>query len=329
MHHPTAVSALPAFSYADFRVVAKIDFITIDAHALIPVLRSMGDDRIKFVGRIELPKRTDAVWMTIHDPSRADLQFLVETVPESEILGLEVTLDFLLTDGTSRGARLCELHRHLTVNLYPNRHQRFNKATRKLYVGDDRKIRLDKMKTGNGHTTRYWREPRGFEAIRLYIKTHDNKQPVLQQSVRLELTMTRGGCQMANTHRMCLLPNYLHNIRRNTSKAFQIAAGIKPNIKRTRATKAARLAKAEKEAAKERRKVERAYAKYGACWVGEHGYRVVPDTTASAMIGNALKQLREQFLALKLPEESAELPAKWDYNSDMYQGVADRSADTL
>lgn len=328
MHRSTSTITAPAFAYRDFRAAAKIDFITFSGNALVRAHREDGVHIPIFKGRLEVPKQAssdDCPWLTIHDPQRSDLQFLVDVVPEAEVVGLEVTVDFFLLDGSSCSARLKGLHKHLTVNLFPFGHERFSKAKRKLYVDGENTVRLDTMKTGDGHTTRYWRNPFGLEAIRLYVKTHDNKEPVPQHSVRLELTLMRGGCQRANTHRMCLLPAYLHNIRRNTSKAFRVAQGIKPNIKRTRATSAARLTKAETARQTEWRKVERNFATYGAIWAGEHGYRIDPDKEASKLVGDALKQLREKFLALKLPEKSADLPAKWDFHSGMYQGVTVRA----
>ncbi|MBU1264040.1 MAG: hypothetical protein KJ946_05395 [Gammaproteobacteria bacterium] len=320
---PIGTVVAPLFQLADFSPKAKIDFITLH----LPADLKTGADAYRFTGtirgRIEAPKRTSGQWLTIHDPHRNDLQYLIDHYPDAEILMLEVAIDLFLKDGTNDPEQLQAAHRYLTINLFPQAHQRFaGRARRKIYT-DNGQIRPDTMKTGSGGKSVYWVNANAWEQVRLYIKTLDNKRPIDRHSVRLEITFNRGGCQKAGINRVCLLPMFAKKARRYLSPFFNVAMGIKPKIKRTRTKNPETAAKAAREAEKEQRRVLRSYNLYGAAWAGQKGYRVVPDKQFSIMTGKGLKGLRDQLMELKLPENSAELVERWGPNSLMYRGVND------
>lgn len=317
---------LSPFRFADFKLKAKIDFITV----CLPAAIKTAFDGHRFVsairGRISVASgwrdsRSD--WITIHDPHCDDLQYLLSTYPETEILALEVAVDFFLKDGTNDPERLRAAHKHFTVNLFPQGHQRLARGARRKIFTVDGVIRPDTMKTGSGGTSVYWANGNGREQVRLYVKTLDNKRPIDRHSTRLEITLNRGGCQNAGVNRVCLLPAFSKRVRSYLAPFFRVAAGIKADVVRTRTKNPEKARRAEQEAAKARQRADRAYARYGAAWAAKHRNKVVPDRAASAGIGGALKGLREQLADLRLPENSAELLERWGPESLMYLGISE------
>lgn len=308
---------------AAFQSKAILDFITLRAPNSLMTESAARTFKRAIKGRIQTPKKKHAGWVTIHDPQRADLQYLLDNYPEVEILALEVAVDLFLKDGTNNAARLGAAHRYLAVNLFPQAHQKLAKGTKRKIYTDDGKIRVDTMKTGSGGMSVYWANAKGFEQIRLYIKTLDNKLPLARHSTRLEITLNRGGCQDAGINRVCLLPGFAKTVRRYLSPFFKVAAGIKPRIRRTRTTNTEKAKKAAYEADKSYQSVKRAYEKFGAASAAKNGKKIAPDRLASATIGGALKGLREQLIGLKLPENSAALLERWGENSPIYKGFSE------
>lgn len=303
---------------------AKIDFITLRLPSAIRTAADMRRFTSAMRGRVATAKTWRDLrdgWITIHDPHRDDLQCLLDNYPEAEILVLEVAVDLFLKDGTNDPAQLQAAHRHLTINLFPQAHQRLaERARRKIYT-DNGLIRPDTMKTGSGGKSVYWADANGREQVRLYVKTLDNKLPVKgQHSTRLEITLNRGGCQNAGINRVCLLPGFAKIVRSYLSPFFKVATGIKPKITRSRAMTPDKAAKATCEAAKARKSAKRTYERYGAAVAAKHGQAIVIDRRASDAVGGALKGLREQLSGLELPNNSAELLERWGAESLMYQG---------
>ena len=288
---------------------AKIDFITL--RILNNLDKKSGAALAENVkGRIEVPRQHWKSWLTIHDPKIKDLQYLLDHHPDCEIQGLEVAIDFRLADDSNDRMKLITLHSWLKKRLFPQRDQRMQRVSRRkyydLHLG---KIVKDTLKTRSGVQSVYWTNNNGFEQMRLYIKTRDNGQPLAQHSVRVETTLSRGGCQNAHVSHVSTLPNFAKVIRTELSKLFYIAAGIKPSIKRLRSTTPQKAALAAKQAEKEKNRVNRTWERMGAAWAAEHDYKTVPDTQVNRLIGVALKGLREEMLTLKLTRKVAELPS--------------------
>jgi hypothetical protein len=306
---------------------AKIDFITLRLPASIrneaDALRFSGH----ISGRITAPK---AWWgrkddcLTIHDPTRADLQFLIDEHHDTEILALEVAVDFFLKDGCNDPARLRALHAWLKTRLFPQRHDRMKGNDRRKYYDEaDGTIKDDTLKTRSGDTTLYWPNTSGYEQVRLYIKTTDDKRPIDRHCVRIEATLHRGGCQYADVHRVGLLPHFADNLRRYLSPFFNIAAGIKPKIKRTRTKDPAKAREAARIVDKERARAGRNWTTYGAAWAAKYGYRIIQDTKTNRLVGVALKGLRDSLTGLSVPAKVADWPAWVEAQTAIYQGIGD------
>jgi len=325
MHH-TSSYPLPPFSFDDFKLKAKIDFITVglptsiktplDGHRFLSAIR----------GRVHVVKRwrdSRDDWITIHDPHRDDLQYLLDNYPDTEILALEIAVDFFLKDGTNDLERLQSAHRHFTINLFPQRHQRLAAGAQRKIYADDGKIRPDTMKTGSGGRSVYWTNATGWEQVRLYVKTRDNKKPIERHSTRLEVSLSRGGCQRTGIDRVCLLPDFSKRVRRYLSPFFKVAAGIKPDKLRTRAKNPDRASRVAKENERARKTAERSYMRFGAAWAARHHKKIIIDTQTSAAIGASLKGLREQLADLELPKKSADSLDRWGPESPMYRGISE------
>jgi hypothetical protein len=302
---------LPPFRLEDFDLKAKIDLIKI---AFPQEIRTYSD-ALKFEedfksikgGRLNCSKKHGAT-ITIHDATPAGLQYLIDNHPDVEIVDLEIAVDFFLNDGTNDPARLLAAHRYLTINVLPTFPERTGQTVRRIkrhhYVKG--KIIPDTMKTQSVGTTTYWSD--GRSQVKAYHKTLDNKKPVIgQHSTRIEATLGRGGCQLAGVSHVCQLPDFAKDIRRHLSPFFKVAAGIKPEVPRSRTKTPAKIEKAAHEVAKKRSKAARDYQRYGAASAAKSGRKIVIDRDLSNAIGGALKTLRGQLIRLQLPEKSAEL----------------------
>lgn len=288
---------------------ASIDFIKIgipqslnDSNALCREF-----DRV-IKGRIQLPEGKVKDWITIHDPKISDLQWLLDNLPEAKILAIEVAIDFTLRDGGNDPNQLAALHRWLKTRLFPQRHAAMEcVGKRKYYDARSGKILPDTLQTKSGNETVYWTNPKAYEQVRLYIKTHDNKTPLKgQHSVRIEPTLFVGGSQNAGLYRVAELPQFAEMLRRYLSKFVYVAKGIKPAVRRSRANNPEMAVKAAHEAAKEQRRVDRAWRQRGASWAAKHQYDTIPDADTNRLIGAALKSLRDDVCKLKLTRKVAE-----------------------
>ena len=141
----------------------------------------------------------------------------------------------MLKDDSNDPVRLAALHRWLTVCLFPQRHKQMRTGRRKIYEQSDNSIKPDTLKTRSSDKTIYWTDSNGYDQVRLYIKTIDNKKPIERHSVRLEVTLSRGGCQLAKVHRVGMLPDFAKSMRRHLSPFLNVAKGIKAETKRVRA----------------------------------------------------------------------------------------------
>lgn len=298
---------------------AKIDLITLR----LPTHIRSDKDRI-LDGQVTWPKKSGADFFTIHDPSRSDMQFLIDEFYDVEILALEIAVDFTLKDGSNDPRRLAELHSWLKMCLFPQRHERMRRTGRRKYFdGADGTIKTDTLKTRSSHKTVYWANTSSYEQVKLYIKTKDQKKWISHHSVRLETTLSRGGCQLIGVHRVGLLPFFANDLRSYLSGFFNVSAGVKPKIKRTRTRNTTMLLEAAKLADRERARVKRNWSKYGAAWAAKHGYSTIPDTKANRLIGVALKGLRDNLIALTVPRKVADWAAWIEAQKLIYQGVGE------
>lgn len=288
---------------------ATIDFIKISIPQSVMESNALCQEFDRAIkGRIQLPKGKAKDWIAIHDPQTSDLQWLLDNLPEAKILAIEVAIDFTLQDGSNNPDQLAALHGWLKTRLFPQRHATMEVVgKRKYYDARTGKIQPDTLATKSGNETVYWTNPKGYEQVRLYIKTLDNNEPLKgQQSVRIEPTLFGGGSQNAGLYRVAELPLFADMLRRYLSKFVYVAKGIKPVLKRSRVNAPDKAAKALHEAAKEQRRVDRAWKQKGAAWAAKNHYDTIPDAQTNRLIGTALKSLRDDVCELNLTRKVAE-----------------------
>jgi hypothetical protein len=322
------------FSFSDFNAVAHIDYITL---ARPPGFNSWHKKALREAheqGRVEFPSTGQNSRVTIHDPSKKDLQRLLDAYWAVEIAELEISIDFKPRTSERNQPKLTWLHHVLTTCLYPEAPgdatpSMQGKWKRKYYDLQTRQYKPDNLATKAGNRTVKWEKRRGGEQIRLYIKGVKEGWPVENQFVRLEATLNRKGCQTALVHRLALLLAFMAQSRQYLSPLFQVADGIKPTIKRVRSNNPSAVEAAALEAKVTRVKDDKAWERYGAAWAVKHKRKLSPHTQANRVIGEALKGLREQLMTLELPAKVAENPSLLADFRSIYQPLIRDSRATL
>lgn len=294
--------------YQDWKASASIDFITITLPKKMRSPAYLSRFSFRGKGNVEYPSKLGRShpygcdWLSIHNPDREALQFLIDEFPNAEILKLEFSVDFRPRSGATTMAELEEAKAWLAHALYPAKHPRMADMTRrKAYHFKDSKIASIGLGKAAGISTVYWDTWTAHEHVRLYVKTKDKHIAPFSPSVRLEATFDRGGCQQAGIARLKDFPSFAECSRKYLSPFFELATGIKPKIKRARVktpSKGASLALAN---LRERERVERAWKKYGATWAVKRRYKVIPDKDGNRLVGTALNELRRMLKKLKLP----------------------------
>ena len=296
---------------AQFRQAAKIDFLKIRLPSSIRSERDAYEFSKHIQGGIKCARKWTGEgdnWITIHDASVGDLEFLLTHHPDAEILALEIAVDFFLRDGSSDQARLVSLYADLRHCLFPQKADALKNARRKYYDEQSSQIERDALRTQAGAGSIYWTDAAGAVQTRMYWKKYDNKQAVAQQSVRIESTFSRAGCQNEGLFAVADLPAFFSTLRKRCAPMMHVAEGIKPVPSRCQATTPEAIAKHQHESEKEQRKVARAWARYGSAWAAKHGYGVISDTVMNRVIGDALNNLQRSLSGLSCSTKKREHP---------------------
>lgn len=301
---------MPAsIAYSEWKAAAKIDFITIEfPKAELKSIRDAvkllwnGGGTIQCAKRFGLWNGHGCDWLTVHDPDREALQFLVDTFPRTQVLDLEIAVDLRPRDGSRSIAKLTQAHAWLMASLFPQKHKEMAGVShRKRFDAADGKVKRIGLKTKAGRETVYWQNRTGFEQVRLYVKTKDKHITPVTPATRIEITLNRGGCHKAGVTRLESLPAFAPNVRRYVSPFFEIAKGIQPKVQRVRSSNPLKMSQAADNAKNEQNRVERNWKLYGASWAALHDYKAIPDREANRLIGGALNELRRDLMKLKLP----------------------------
>lgn len=296
---------------SQFRQAAKIDFLKIRFPSSIRDERGAYEFSKHIQGGIKCARKWTGKgddWITIHDAAFGDIEFLLTHYPDAEILSLEIAVDFFLRDGSNDPARLIGLYADLRHCLFPQRADALKGARRKHYDEQSRQIERDALRTRAGAGSIYWTDATGAVQTRMYRKTIDNKQAVSQQSVRIESSFSRAGCQNEGLLAVADLPGFFSTLRKRCAPMMHVAEGIKPATPRCRATTPEAIAKHQREAEKEQRRVDRAWVRFGSAWAAKHGYGVIPDTVMNRAIGDALNNLQRSLTGLPCVTKKREHP---------------------
>jgi hypothetical protein len=282
---------------------AKLDFITLG----LP----LGDDHppelfdllscVDAEGRLELPRRSWESWMTIHDPTVADLQGLLDYYADGEVVALELAMDY--RPRSPSRSTLENLNCYLYHAIYPNRLPGLAKAARHRFNGHEPPC-YD-LSPPDPSRTAYWKEPRRYFELKLYIK--DEARGAKVPVVRVELRLNRGGCQDMKISRVAQLPSFAGGLRRAVNDAFTVAKGAKfdPVIsKSNKVTEIARVARTNK---RERKRREVGFTEHGVAWCVKHSVQVAPDAGFTRLTGGALQRLAKTLARVVFRPEKRKL----------------------
>ncbi|MFC5549518.1 hypothetical protein [Massilia aerilata] len=307
MRHHAREIALPV-PLDEWIVAPSIDFVkfTNASDTLLHRLaRAMKKTEPKLSSHVTVARDDMRTVLTIHDPTIAQLQRMIDLCPNLDVYEVEFTIDFRPTGVGPAGLdELAPVFRWFADSMYPVT----SKATRLRYEDTaNGKGRFSPAPPGPSDTltTHLWRD--GLERIkqRLYVKFEDQSEPVERPSVRLEAWFSMAACSSMSLGRVWQFAEFGADLRRTLSSAFYIADCIKPKIKRTRHKEGTRIAqKTIKANDREIARVEAGWANQGAMWAVRHGYAVNPDKQAHKRIGDALHRLGQHLTALKLPEKT-------------------------
>ena len=293
---------------SEWKATALIDFITIAFPSKLKTIKDVSSLKWNGKGTIQCAKKFGRYhghgcdWLTIHDPDREALQFLIDSFPNTEVIALEVSIDLRPRNPRVSFVKLYQAHAWLTKTLFPQRHRTMVEVScRKQYDTVDKKIKKIPLTPVTRRNTVYWENQTTHEKVKLYVKTEDKHISPVIPSTRIEITLDRGGCQNAELTRLTTLPSLAPRLRRYLSPFFDVACAIQPKIRRNRTTTPLKRIKAEHRAALESERTDRNWRKYGATWAAKHHYRALPDREVNRMIGGALNALRRDLMKLKSP----------------------------
>jgi hypothetical protein len=288
-------------------VTPSIDFVTFTngSDALLHRLaREMKKTEPKQLSHVKVARDHTRTVLTIHDPTIAQLQRMIDLCPNLDVYEVEFSIDFRPAGCGPAGLdELAPVFKWFADSLYPVT----SKARRLRYEDTaNGKGRFSPAPRGPGDTltTHLWRD--GLERIkqRLYIKFEDQNKTVERPSVRLEVRLGMTPCWEIGLWRAWQFAEFGTHLRSTLSPCFRIAEGIKPKLKRSRHKEGTRIEQETNKAnARELARVSAGWCNEGAMWAVRRGYTVNPDKQTHKRIGDALNRLGKQLSALKLPEK--------------------------
>lgn len=235
-------------------------------------------------------------WLAVHDPSFRDLQFIVERFWDSRLMYIEFAVDARLPRGSNDMDLLEVLKAQLRHSLFPQRHGRLSRASRKFYHVSQRRYKGDGLGTPLPDGQIIWEQLAFSDKLDLYIKEKDNGINVSQPWVRMEARLETSACSEAGLRKIGMLPNFAGDLRTYLAPMFFIASGFQNE---------AALAKIRRVPAKG------PWSAWGAQWTADGKARLNPDAEANCRVGEALNELRFSLMRLKPPSAVAHRYLDW------------------
>lgn len=236
-------------------------------------------------------------YLTVHDPSPRDLQYLVERFWDQQIIKIEFAVDAHLPSGSNDLYLLKQLKGQLRHCLFPQAHSRLPKAKRKYFaIGVGKKtVRHDAVGTPLPDTQIIWEQTSVDDKLALYIKEFDQKKSVGQPWVRMEARLEGSGLPIAGLGRVGMLSNFAPRLRTYLGPMFTVAGGFKSCDQRT----TRRAASTD------------AWPASGAQWAAKRAVKLEADVDAKKHIGAALNDLRRSLMRLTPPSAVAHRYDEW------------------
>lgn len=222
---------------------------------------------------------------TIHDPTQADLHYLLTAYPRACILETELAVDMLLPEGCNDVYLLRQLKEQFHHCLAPHRHPLFKGAERVYWDSSRNRRSPDGASNLAPLTTFYYQSNKNGLSLKIYLKTLDQGTVAQRYCLRVELKMIGTAPEWAGLSTVSDLPRFGKELRSFTSKAFFVGSGFKSEpVERTK------------------------WTKYGACWTinEDKGLVIQPDVQVNRVIGEALNDLGRSLQRLAPHDDAVE-----------------------
>jgi hypothetical protein len=312
------------FCRGDIRASAAIEFISfrIPYDLTIAAALDTAMSTAFAEGRLKRPQKHEHDWLTLHDPTRSDMQALVSAHPNGEMLGIEIRVDFSPVLPSVPPTWYTDVRTYLRHAICPNGHPLFQKAVRWRYDPVTKKTKKDLLGGRVRDGTLYIQNTAQYAFLRIYPKG-----PLVDGSpddlVRVEIKLDRGGCQLHALLALASLPSFFKRLRRGIGAAFFVARGAKFNPRSTKSKRPALRAAVDAANRTQRRNIETGFTKWGAMWCAKKRIPLAPDPTATRLIGSALQRLSRSHKKLTIdPKKRKQIQAHLDHLAESFLVVS-------
>jgi hypothetical protein len=253
---------------------AKIDFITIRrppggiSHAEMAAMKTV------MSGKLTRPNDQPNS-LTIHDPARGDLQYLLANHPSDQVGAIEIAVDAYLPDGSNDLYLLRQLKEQIRHCIAPQMHKHFEKGER-LYWDIPRTRNLPDAAANLAPLTRVkYKEPMHGMTLKVYVKTLDQGEQLSTPFFRTELRLDTPA--WAGLDCIADLRTFADTLRTYCAPAFCIGSEFKSGDLSGKK-----------------------WNSYGAVWelAASKGLGVVPNEPVNRAFGDALNELGRRLKRL-------------------------------
>lgn len=215
---------IPSLDLTLFKAVARFDFVRFNflLHG-----DALGLGAKRCYSHLN-EQQHDGDWLvTIHDPSRSELERLVHEGEDPPLNGLELAVDFELKDDVPMNARVQALEQcflALATRFRPEDHSPTGVGYKAAHVGRVGQPFHTRVPSSQ-ETLVYGHKNTGLN-FKLYLKRqdHGNELPLDQWRVRLEITMQRYGLNLVGLNRVSSLFGF--GYRKALAKCFRVIDGV-------------------------------------------------------------------------------------------------------
>lgn len=256
---------------------AKVDCITISFPWEI-TQQQMEEMNVLMGKRWDAPMDGRGPWfITVQDPTLADLRYLMKNFPNQSVDRLEIAVDAHLPPGCNDVYLLRRLKEQIRHCLAVQDHVWFDDVKREYFDLKSRRWLHDSAAANAPLTTVNYESRKTGMGMKIYIKTIDGKSEIGTPFVRTELTLTGVAPDHAGIYTIADLPQFSRKLRKFCSDAFSFGKGYKTGDSDGTI-----------------------WQKYGAAWTFNQskGLKLDRDKEANKAFGTALSNLRRSLVEL-------------------------------
>lgn len=192
---PKVPSPPPPLPVDRVRFAAKIDYVTVAIGRKPPM-----PPQFDGTGKLQRPKPGSDVWMlTLHDPTRADIERIVAVYENPMVMELEIAVDLVpggeLT-AVNRQALLYETFKAVAGRFRPEDEALWAYGSRGAVSSKGGYVEPLERRQADATEQVIYGNKGGFMQAKLYLKKRDQNTnlPLESHVVRMELRLRRGAC---------------------------------------------------------------------------------------------------------------------------------------